>query len=215
MIAAIVPAKPLGRAKGRLAELLSEAERRALALAMLDDVVAALLAAPSVEVVAVVSPDSDVLAEAEELGATAVSEPETVRGINAAIEYAVSTLDPAAEAVLVVLADVPEIEAPDIERLIAELPERGAAASPSADGGTSALIVRPPGVMPFRFGEQSFTAHRVEALRANVLFTELRLASLSRDIDSPADLLALAARGGNTATHRLLRRLHIAERVEA
>ena len=42
MIRALVPAKALGEAKGRLASVLSEIERRKLALAMLEDVVRTL-----------------------------------------------------------------------------------------------------------------------------------------------------------------------------
>ena len=49
MITAIVPAKALDQAKGRLAAILSEAERRELALAMLEDVVRALQSAPAID----------------------------------------------------------------------------------------------------------------------------------------------------------------------
>ena len=74
MIRALVPAKALGEAKGRLGSLLSEIERRKLALAMLEDVVRALKAVPAIESVSVVSPDSDVLSLAAELDASPVAE---------------------------------------------------------------------------------------------------------------------------------------------
>ena len=73
MIAALVPVKALDQAKGRLAALLSQEERRVLALAMLEDVLRALQAVPRVEHVAGVSPDTDVLARAEKLGAEPLS----------------------------------------------------------------------------------------------------------------------------------------------
>ena len=64
MIAALVPAKALDQAKGRLAAVLSEDERRELALAMLEDVLRALQAVSRLDLIAVVSPDAEVLARA-------------------------------------------------------------------------------------------------------------------------------------------------------
>ena len=72
---AVVPAKSLATAKGRLGSLLVPDERRALATALLADVLAALRATTSVERVLVVSADDAVLALAETLGATPLREP--------------------------------------------------------------------------------------------------------------------------------------------
>ncbi len=63
MIAALVPAKSLDEAKGRLASILSEDERRRLALAMLEDLVRALQAVPRIDSISVVSPDAEVLSK--------------------------------------------------------------------------------------------------------------------------------------------------------
>ncbi len=82
MIRALVPAKALGEAKGRLSAVLSETERRKLALAMLEDVVRALNAVAAIESVSVVSPDSEVLSLAAELDASPVAESANVRGLN-------------------------------------------------------------------------------------------------------------------------------------
>jgi 2-phospho-L-lactate guanylyltransferase len=112
-----------------------------------------------------------------------------------------------------VLGDIPEITPSDVELLIEALPARGVAAAPSKDGGTSALALRPPDVIELRFGEQSFAAHRKAAARAGVEFREAPLERLSLDIDSPADLRELMSRPGDTATHRVLARLGILERV--
>ena len=60
MIAALVPAKALDQAKGRLAAILNENERRGLALAMLEDVLRVLRSAEVIESVSVVSPDESV-----------------------------------------------------------------------------------------------------------------------------------------------------------
>src|SRR3989304_10434843 len=104
MIAAIVPAKALDQAKGRLAILLSEEERRQLAIAMLEDVLRALQAVPRLDPIAVVSPDADVLARARALGAQPIAEPRQSRGINQALAHALGLISsPGIDALLVVL----------------------------------------------------------------------------------------------------------------
>jgi 2-phospho-L-lactate guanylyltransferase len=214
MITAIVPAKALDQAKGRLAAILSETERRELALAMLEDVVRALLAVSAIDFVVVVSPVADVRALAEEVGAAAIEEPANVRGINQALSFALESLEPRPEAIVVVLADVPEIRVEDVEACIAAVPERGLVIAPSHDKGTGLLAMRPAGLIPFRFGAQSFSLHKREAAAQSLDMEVVRSESIARDIDSPADLAALMERPGETATHRLLARLNIAARAK-
>jgi len=213
MITALVPAKALDQAKGRLAALLSEGERRRLALAMLEDVVRALRGVAAIDAVHVVSPDAEVLERATELGAAPVGEPVSVRGINQALVHALSTIQPRPDAVLVVLADVPAVTAPDIASVIAEGPARGVVICPSSAKGTSALLLIPPEIIPFRFGELSFQAHKRQAAALKIESRVLRIESLERDIDEPDDLRWLMARGGDTATHRLLAEIMPAERT--
>jgi len=214
VIRALVPAKALGEAKGRLASVLSEIERRKLALAMLEDVVRTLKAVAAIERVSVVSPDAEVLSLAAELDASPVAESAHVRGLNRALARAVSAMSPAPDALLIVLGDVPEARPGDIETLLAALPERGIALCPSADKGTGALALQPPDVIAFRFGEGSFLRHRREAAAIGVPAKVVAIESLSHDIDSPEDLRDLLARPGETVTHRLLAELGVAERLE-
>ena len=213
MIRALVPAKTLGEAKGRLAAVLSELERRALALAMLEDVLRALRAVPAIDSISVVSPDDEVLSLAARLGANPVAESASVRGLNQALNRAVSAMSPPPNALLIVHGDVPEVTPADIEALLAALPERGIALCPSPDKGTSALALRPPGVIAFRFGEKSSVMHRREAAARGVPAETVHLDSLSRDIDSLEDLRSLLSRPANSATHRTLAELGITERL--
>ena len=215
MITALVPAKALDQAKGRLAAILGEDERRQLALAMLEDVVRALKAVSAIDGVAVVSPDADVRALASHLGAAAIAEPVNVRGINQALTHALGTLSPRPDALVVVLADVPEIDPADVAAALEQLPERGLVVCPSHDKGTGLLAMRPAGVIPFRFGPQSFSLHKREAAAQGLRAEVVRAESLARDIDSPDDLRALLSRPGDTATHRLLARLDIVLRLSA
>src|SRR5947209_2861583 len=108
MIGALVPAKALDQAKTRLAALLSEEERRRLALAMLEDVVSALQSVPRIDAIAVVSPDSDVLDRALGMGVQVIAELDSTSGINEALSYARDVRSrQGLAALLVVLADVP------------------------------------------------------------------------------------------------------------
>jgi 2-phospho-L-lactate guanylyltransferase len=213
VIEALVPAKALDQAKGRLAAILGKDERRLLTLAMLEDVVRALQAAASIDSIAVVSPDGDVRALASELGAATIEEPANVRGINQGLTYALGVMSPRPEALVVVLADVPEINSADVETVMDALPERGLVICPSHDKGTGLLAMRPAGVIPFRFGPQSFSLHKREAAAQGLRAEVVRAESLARDIDSPDDVRALLSRSGDTATHRLLARLDIAARA--
>ena len=189
MIRALVPAKALGEAKGRLSSVLSDVERRKLALAMLEDVVRALKAVAAIESVSVVSPDSDVLGLAAKLDASPVAESANVRGLNQALARALSSMSPKPEALLIVLGDVPEATAGDIETLLAALPERGVAPCPSADRGTSAPAFRPPGVIAFRCGCPPAVNHQREAIEAGVAADRVRA-------DALAQLVARAEGGG-------------------
>ncbi len=217
MIAALVPAKALSSAKGRLAAVLSPPERRLLSLAMLADVLRALGEVPLLERRAVVSPDAEVLQAAASAGAEAILESPQTRGLNSGLTFARQSLAAAgAGTLLVVPADIPAITAADITAILAALPtQRGAVVVRSAEGGTSALALRPADAIPFRFGPQSALAHQREAERASVPSQLLSIPSIANDIDSPSDLLDILSRPTATDTQRLLLRLEIGERLAA
>jgi 2-phospho-L-lactate guanylyltransferase len=216
VIAALVPVKSLDQAKGRLAALLSQEERRRLALAMLEDVLRALQAVPRLDHLAVISPDADALTRAEELGAEPLAEPPLCRGVNQALAHASAALARrGADALLVVAADLPAALPADIESVLDALPDPGVALVPTQDRGTGAIALRPPDAIPFRFGRQSSVSHKREAVARGLSARALHLASLSQDVDEPDDLVDLLARPAETATHRLLAGLRIAERLGA
>jgi len=85
---------------------------------------------------------------------------------------------------------------------------------PSRDElGTNALLSRPPEAIPFRFGYDSFRAHRREAEARDLPCEVCELPNLALDIDEIEDLRALLAQPGQTRTHDLLRRLEIDGRL--
>ena len=213
MIAALIPAKSLDEAKGRLAGLLGEDERRRLALAMLEDIVHTLQAVPRVDSISIVSPDAEVLGKTKELGATPIEEPSSVRGINQALAHAAEAIS-GADTLLVVLADVPAVTPDEIDAVIDAIPSgKGLVICPSAAKGTSALALRPPGTIHFRFGRNSFSDHKREALANGLSMKVVRFDSMSNDIDEPDNLRELLAHPADTATHRLLAQIRVSERL--
>jgi 2-phospho-L-lactate guanylyltransferase len=204
-IHAIVPMKPLARAKSRLAHRLNPAQRRALATSLLqhtlDIVCAAAQPAPNtaqgdtpVQAVWVVSSDQEVLDLAARYGAQPLYDPATT--MNAALDVArAAILQTNADALLVIPADLPLLTRDDIThltRLLAVTPRPACVLAPNRDhSGTNALGLSLPTPMPFLFGNDSFARHQGTAhvLALNVqIYTS---STLALDIDQPEDLTLL------------------------
>lgn len=193
MIWAVVPAKDLGEAKHRLAGLLSPAERQALFFAMVEDVLGALVQAPSLYRVAVVTRDPELIALSRLLGVEVLEE-ETNRGHTQAVTWGAQMARArGAEAILTVPGDVPLITPEEVEMVIGARPEAPSVVFvPSRDEqGTNAVLLSPPDAIPLRFGENSFYPHLATAKRLGVEATVLHLPGIGLDIDTPEDLAAL------------------------
>jgi 2-phospho-L-lactate guanylyltransferase len=205
--AAVVPVKTLAASKSRLSPHLGQDGVERLAVAMLEDVLEALLASVGLSRVAVVTPDENVADAATRAGAEALLRDDP--GLNSAIDAAAAALAPGPEdGLLVVLGDVAGIERADVEALLAAAPATGVALAPSSDGGTAALLRRPAGVIAAAFGPDSAKRHRERAEAAGVDFEEVPLRSLALDLDEPEDLDAFLSReGGGRRTRALLRSL--------
>jgi 2-phospho-L-lactate guanylyltransferase len=86
--------------------------------------------------------------------------------------------------------------------------------APSASGrGTNAVLQRPPGLFPLRFGNDSFLPHLAAARATGNPVEVLRLSGIGVDIDEPADLADLMATPGDTRAQRLLDEWRISERM--
>ncbi len=206
-----MPVKHLAASKSRLIPELSRGELEALALAMVEDVLGALLATPELDRVAVATPDERVAALARRLGAEALLGPDP--GLNAAIDSASSrlALDPG-ESLLVVLGDVAGALPAELSQMfsaLAELPAgAGAVLAPSRDGGTSALLRRPGNALPSCFGPDSAARHRAAARSLGVPLRVLELPSLAIDLDHREDVEGFLERNsGGLRTRALLDQL--------
>lgn len=204
---ALIPVKRLEESKSRLLSHLPDAHREALTLAMLEDLLDALTSTPEILCVAVTTPDPLVAERAAALGAVILMRPEP--GLNAALEDGIERLALSPEeALLIVLGDVAGALPEDFARLVRAAAEHagpGVWLAPSSDGGTSAMLARPAGVIDCCFGRDSAKRHRECAQQKGVAYREIALPSLAIDLDQPEDLEAfLETEGGGRRTRRLL-----------
>jgi len=183
----LVPLKALAEAKGRLAPAVGPLQRRLLAIAMFEDVIAALQAARGLEPPVVVSPDREVWRRADAMGCRVVEEPPGAGDLNRSLTSAAAVAGGNA-VLLVVAADLPLASAAALERVLAA--EAPVAVVPSADGGgTNVLAWRDPGSFAPSFGPDSAARHL--ALPGAVRVDE---PGLSLDVDTAADLELVAGR---------------------
>ncbi len=190
-LVAVVPVRGLPAGKRRLAALLDTEERNSLVRAMLDDVVASLLEADSVDRVAIASRDAAARDEAARLDVEFLDQTNLRLGYNRAVAFAQNTFRDAG-ALLVVPADVPLITPDAIDLMVATAPDGPAVVvAPAYDGGTNGLLLRPPDVIAPLFGPSSARAHEQSAASAGEAGVPFRTASIdvwAFDLDTPRDL---------------------------
>ena len=210
-----VPVKDLADAKQRLGRALSPSERMALARAMLHDVLRALVAAP-LDARWLITRDPEVIATARDYGVEVISEPVN-RGHTAAVAVAQAAAVRAGARVFATIpGDVPCVTAEEIGALVTRAGAEGPAVAfaPSHSGlGTNGAALYPPDAMPLTFGEPSFDNHLRVASERELVAHVLALPGLGLDVDGPADLPPLLARGAATESGRLLASFRIAERL--
>jgi 2-phospho-L-lactate guanylyltransferase len=207
-VLAAVPVKDLINAKQRLIPLLGAEERRALARAMLEDVLAALAAALPGHVF-VVTTDALVMEVAERYGARCLVE-HANRGHTEAVAFAqYQALARGAARFLTIPGDVPCVTAEEIA-VVCGAAGAGVTFVPSMSGfGTNAVLLAPPDAMPLKFGEPSFDNHLLAARQRGLTPIIRELPGLGLDIDTPEDLALLLARGADTRSAALVSSWHL------
>ena len=185
----IVPHRGLEAAKTRLAPSLSPDERMFLASQLLQRVLK--VAREVSDDVVVISPSRSLREIVEPSGSRLVVQ--RGMGLNAGLDQA--RFDAVVDDIgtLVILhGDLPNLQASDIETLLAAVPGDGgpgvAIAPDRAGTGTNGLVLRPPGVIQFRFGSGSYAKHVDEVARAGVPLVAVNRAGLAFDLDTPQDL---------------------------
>ncbi len=188
---AAVPVKGFVGAKQRLSRALSPAQRQALAAAMLEDVLAALAAAPLAGIL-VNTADPDAAAMARRYGAEVMNDAAT-EGHTAAVAAMARRLAAAGRAAMLTLpGDIPRVTPGEIVALCAAArPAPSFTIGPARDEkGSNAVLLAPPGAMGLRFGDDSFFPHLDAARAAGLEPVVVKLAGIGLDIDTPEDLRA-------------------------
>ncbi len=213
---AIVPVKDLTQAKARLSSLLLPAERYALATAMLDDVLAALRQASTLERIAMVTIDPRALALAAHWGFEVVDEG-AGRGETGAVELATKVCqERGASSLAVIPGDIPLLTAADVDGLMQHGSQYDVVIAPSWDSrGTNAILLRPPDALQLRFGSWSFFPHVKQARRRGLSYKVVRLPRVALDVDTPADLARLIPLAMGTRSYAVLEQMGLLPRLQA
>jgi 2-phospho-L-lactate guanylyltransferase len=197
---AIVPVKDTAAAKQRLAPALPAHLRQELALAMLEDVLAALVETRGLAGRILVTTDAAAMRLAARYDAECWAEGADA-GHTGAVTAAARRL--AAEnrgAMLTLPGDIPLVTPAEIGRLIAaHRPAPSFTIAPAHDEkGSNAIILSPPDAVPLRFGDDSFVPHLAAAEARGLAPVVLQLPGIALDIDNPVDLLHFAGLGSHT-----------------
>ena len=196
MRAVLIPVKDLTCAKQRLAPILAQKERTALAAAMMEDVFAAVAAARGIDAVFVVSNHGPALERARSLGWKVIPELQQVSESDSVDRASQTCAAQGVDALLRLPIDIPVLLASDVEEILAAArPAPACVLVASRDGtGTNALLRTPPGLFRSHFGPDSLRKHLAEAAAKSAQAFVLRNARIELDVDDEADLRTLAAR---------------------
>jgi len=214
---AVLPVKSFGSAKQRLGGAVGADERRALARAMVGDVLEALGRVEGLSGILVVTAEGfDTQGPFEHAHEPRESGPETAgfqrvhdpveAGQSAAALLGIrAAVARGAERVLLVPGDCPALDPAEVDGLLADR-RPGVVIVPDRHGtGTNALVLAPPTALEPAFGPGSFARH---SALAGAGARVAQLPSLGLDVDTPGDLAALraalAARPGGAARTRAL-----------
>ena len=197
MAQALIPLKDLVQAKSRLAGLLCPSERRALAQAMVEDVLTALAAHAEITRITLLSDDPGAGMLAARYDCDCMTERELgVRGLNPLLEKAVPRLlGGTVQPLLVLHGDLPLLDGDDVSAVIAEHRQWGGLVigCDRAGTGTNLLAFADGSEVPFCFGPDSCARHLAAAKTAEVSARLLQRPGIALDVDEPRDVAALLA----------------------
>jgi 2-phospho-L-lactate guanylyltransferase len=199
-IVALVPFKALDHAKSRLAGALEPADRRALVRGMGARVVGALLESDVVERIGLVGADP-VLAGRWRDDPRVVAVRATGLSLNRDLEIGRRwALRQGADTLLIALGDLPLLTSSAVREMVAlaGAPSRARTVVIAPDrrkDGTNLLLMAPTDLLPLAYGRHSLAHHLNAARRVGVEPALYRAEAASFDVDTPADLAQLVARG--------------------
>lgn len=197
---AVVPVKDTADAKQRLAPSLPATLRQELALAMLEDVLAALAEAPGLAGRLLVTTDPAAIRLAGRYGAACTAEGAADGHTGAVMSAARRLARERRGGMLTLPGDIPLVTADEIAAVLAAHAAAPAfTIAPSHDDkGSNAVLMSPPDAVALRFGDDSFFPHLAGARGCGIEPAIVRLPGIAFDIDNPADLAHFAGLGSRT-----------------
>ena len=203
---AIIPVKNLNEAKHRLESVLNPIQRRNLFAAMLEDVLATVMAVPEFVQVAVATICPTAAEIARRYGASVLS---TVQdeGQTKAVARTASTLEEnGIKHMLMLPGDVPLVTVKEIQTV---LEVHGNAPTmtivPARDEqGSNCIALSPPTAVPLRFGPNSYFPHLETARKMGLTLNTTKLAGIGLDIDTEDDLQELCKQPFQTRAQEYL-----------
>jgi len=187
---AILPLKSFERAKSRTE--LAEVPRASLAESMAEAVLQALSEARTLERIVVVTREPRAVAAAKAIGADVVDDPREAGHSQAAQLGVDAAVAAGARRVLLVPGDCPLLDPAEVDGLLANAGP-GLTIVPDRHGtGTNALVLDPPQALVPSFGPGSCARHAALGRAAGVRVRIIDVPTLAFDVDTPADLAALA-----------------------
>lgn len=187
---AVIPVKPLNRAKSRLEKVLTPDQRAALAEMLFRQVLSVALSSNRIGGALVISRDTRAIGIARDLGAKTIQE-SGQSDLNPALERATQVLTSwRASAMLILPADLPLVHVDDINAMV-DAGRDGEAvviATDRHEDGTNAMFLRPPGLLEYAYGKDSYRKHVMLARAAGAQVTIYKSERLMLDIDEPSDL---------------------------
>jgi len=203
----LIPVKDSSSAKQRLASVLDQPSRTALAQAMLHDVLSALHVWKNRPAVGVVTSDAFAMKLASAYGFEVILDADNP-GETGAIEMATRVcVERGTGWTLVIPGDIPLIQAWELEEILKQAPAEGSMLVPAGDGrGTNAAFRRPADLFPLRFGNDSFKPHHAAAQATGKPCVVLQFPGIAVDVDNPEDLSQLLSLPGETRAQQLARK---------
>jgi 2-phospho-L-lactate/phosphoenolpyruvate guanylyltransferase len=209
----VLPVKSFDDAKQRLREALEPTPRRALVEAMFSDVLVALRRTKLVDQILVVTSHHGAQRIAGGYGALVIEDED--QGHNEAATRGVQrALALGADRVLLIPGDCPLLAPGELDELIqrAAGPRSALIVPDRHNSGTNALVLTPPDALAPAFGPGSRERHESNARAAGLEVQTVEVPSLSLDVDTPDDLVAVESalansHGGAAHTRGMLRQL--------
>ena len=203
---AILPVKNLSQSKSRLSHEVNRQQRELLTFHLLRRTLGVLKLAKGIDDILMVSRDIRVRSIAEMENVLFLQEQGT--DLNQALEQATRwSGEQNYSAILILPLDLPFLTREDIDTIIIMGNEKREIVIIAPDRemkGTNALLVKPPGILQYQFGSESFHCHWQQTLDRHIESRIYHSTNISFDVDFPDQYQSMLQ--GNRTEFNLCRR---------